>query len=210
MLWRVSGRPNWGATASHSSRTVSASTTWQPTPTYLWRAARATPSAHDARRWRFAIRPSRAIGGPRMFATTSSVYDPSHYNTGSVFPYLANFAVLALYRHGAVRRSPAHARVAGGARLLRWSGLRPRTLAGRSRAHALTRSPASDLQLGHHRAGRARGDLGSRRSMPPRAGSYYTPACHPIGNVHASTDYGSAEPACRSSTSAYAARDCAA
>jgi Mannosylglycerate hydrolase MGH1-like glycoside hydrolase domain len=38
--------------------------------------------------------------GPRLFATDSSVYQPGNYNCGSVFPYLANHAVLALYRHG--------------------------------------------------------------------------------------------------------------
>ncbi len=45
-------------------------------------------------------RPELATGwGPRMFSSRSSVYDPSDYNTGSVFPYLANFNVLALYEH---------------------------------------------------------------------------------------------------------------
>ncbi|MDA1266319.1 MAG: hypothetical protein O2816_14660, partial [Planctomycetota bacterium] len=38
--------------------------------------------------------------GARMFATTSEVYDPEHYNTGSVFPYLTNFSVLALFASG--------------------------------------------------------------------------------------------------------------
>lgn len=38
--------------------------------------------------------------GPRMFASDSAVYDPHDYNTGAVFPYLANFAILALYRGG--------------------------------------------------------------------------------------------------------------
>jgi hypothetical protein len=37
--------------------------------------------------------------GLRMFAASSTVYEPSHYNTGSVFPYLNAFAILALYRH---------------------------------------------------------------------------------------------------------------
>jgi hypothetical protein len=35
-----------------------------------------------------------------MFSTRSSVYDPANYNTGSVFPYLANFNILALFEHG--------------------------------------------------------------------------------------------------------------
>lgn len=44
--------------------------------------------------------PELASGwGPRMFSTRSSVYDPANYNTGSVFPYLANFNVLALFEH---------------------------------------------------------------------------------------------------------------
>ena len=38
--------------------------------------------------------------GLRMFAASSRVYDPSHYNTGSVFPYLQGFAVRGLYAHG--------------------------------------------------------------------------------------------------------------
>jgi hypothetical protein len=38
--------------------------------------------------------------GPRMFSSRSSVYDPANYNTGSVFPYLANFSILALFEHG--------------------------------------------------------------------------------------------------------------
>lgn len=38
--------------------------------------------------------------GARMFAEDAAVYDPAHYNTGSVFPYLTNFLVLALYRAG--------------------------------------------------------------------------------------------------------------
>jgi hypothetical protein len=38
--------------------------------------------------------------GPRLFATDSSVYTPGDYNCGSVFPYLANHAALAQYRHG--------------------------------------------------------------------------------------------------------------
>ncbi len=36
--------------------------------------------------------------GARMFADSSEVYDPAHYNTGSVFPYLNLFVTLALYR----------------------------------------------------------------------------------------------------------------
>jgi hypothetical protein len=40
--------------------------------------------------------------GARMFATTSAIYDPEHYNTGSVFPYLTNFSLLALFRAGHV------------------------------------------------------------------------------------------------------------
>ena len=48
-------------------------------------------------------RPELASGwGPRMFSTLSSVYDPANYNTGSVFPYLANFNILALFEHGEV------------------------------------------------------------------------------------------------------------
>ncbi len=38
--------------------------------------------------------------GVRMFARTSAIYDPANYNTGSVFPYLTNFVILAHYRHG--------------------------------------------------------------------------------------------------------------
>ncbi len=38
--------------------------------------------------------------GARMFSTRSSIYAAEHYNTGSVFPYLTNFVVLALYAHG--------------------------------------------------------------------------------------------------------------
>jgi len=38
--------------------------------------------------------------GARMFATDSSVYDPLHYNTGSVFPYLTSFTTLACYANG--------------------------------------------------------------------------------------------------------------
>jgi len=38
--------------------------------------------------------------GARMFATEAEVYDPGHYNSGSVFPYLTQFVALALYRHG--------------------------------------------------------------------------------------------------------------
>jgi hypothetical protein len=45
--------------------------------------------------------PELATGwGPRMFSSKSSVYDPANYNTGSVFPYLANFNILALFEHG--------------------------------------------------------------------------------------------------------------
>ncbi len=48
-------------------------------------------------------RPELASGwGARMFSTRSSVYDPANYNTGSVFPYLANFNVLALFEHDQV------------------------------------------------------------------------------------------------------------
>jgi hypothetical protein len=38
--------------------------------------------------------------GVRFFATDSSIYDASNYNTGSVFPYANNFAILALFRQG--------------------------------------------------------------------------------------------------------------
>ncbi|MBK7641937.1 MAG: hypothetical protein IPJ19_02630 [Planctomycetes bacterium] len=38
--------------------------------------------------------------GARMFSSRSSVYDPANYNTGSVFPYLAGFNILALFEHG--------------------------------------------------------------------------------------------------------------
>ena len=38
--------------------------------------------------------------GVRMFAENAAIYDPAHYNCGSVFPYLTNFQVLALYRAG--------------------------------------------------------------------------------------------------------------
>jgi hypothetical protein len=38
--------------------------------------------------------------GLRMFARSSPIYDPLHYNTGSVFPYLNGFVVQAMYRAG--------------------------------------------------------------------------------------------------------------
>ena len=38
--------------------------------------------------------------GARMFSVCSESYDPRHYNTGAVFPYLTGFVVLAQYRHG--------------------------------------------------------------------------------------------------------------
>ncbi|MEW6071155.1 MAG: hypothetical protein AB1726_00990 [Planctomycetota bacterium] len=37
--------------------------------------------------------------GARMFAVDSAVYDPAHYNTGSVFPFLTGYVALALFRH---------------------------------------------------------------------------------------------------------------
>ena len=45
--------------------------------------------------------------GARMFAENASVYDPEHYNTGAVFPYLTGFVTLALYQHGPL--AAAHA-----------------------------------------------------------------------------------------------------
>ncbi len=58
----------------------------------------------DARVARSAVALNRpelmADWGGRMFATSSEVYDPDDYNSGSVFPYLTAFAVLALYRQG--------------------------------------------------------------------------------------------------------------
>jgi len=58
----------------------------------------------DPERARSALQNNRpeltADWGARMFATDSAVYDPEHYNTGSVFPYLTNFLVLALFRGG--------------------------------------------------------------------------------------------------------------
>jgi len=38
--------------------------------------------------------------GVRLFADDASVYDATSYNTGSVFPYTNNFAILALFEHG--------------------------------------------------------------------------------------------------------------
>ncbi|MCK6444795.1 MAG: hypothetical protein L6Q99_00225 [Planctomycetes bacterium] len=38
--------------------------------------------------------------GLRMFPDDSSVYDPAHYNTGSVFPYLQDFAIRGLFACG--------------------------------------------------------------------------------------------------------------
>lgn len=35
--------------------------------------------------------------GLRMFAVDAPMYDPEHYNTGAVFPYLTNFAIRALF-----------------------------------------------------------------------------------------------------------------
>jgi glycogen debranching enzyme len=47
----------------------------------------------------FLNRPELASDwGLRLFATDASVYDPAHYNTGSVFPYLSQFAMRALIR----------------------------------------------------------------------------------------------------------------
>jgi hypothetical protein len=46
-------------------------------------------------------RPSLASDwGVRLFSNDASVYDASNYNTGSVFPYANNFAILAQFRHG--------------------------------------------------------------------------------------------------------------
>ncbi|MCC7013469.1 MAG: hypothetical protein IT454_12975 [Planctomycetes bacterium] len=38
--------------------------------------------------------------GVRLFADDASVYDTASYNTGSVFPYTNNFAILAQFAHG--------------------------------------------------------------------------------------------------------------
>jgi hypothetical protein len=38
--------------------------------------------------------------GSRMFSMRSAVYDPEHYNTGAVFPFLTSYVSLALFRHG--------------------------------------------------------------------------------------------------------------
>lgn len=38
--------------------------------------------------------------GLRMFPDDASVYDPAHYNTGSVFPYLQDFAIRGLFACG--------------------------------------------------------------------------------------------------------------
>jgi len=59
--------------------------------------------------------------GARMFAESSPIYDPGHYNTGSVFPYLTGFAVLALYRHGLL--DAAWQMLASQVRLTGFSGL---------------------------------------------------------------------------------------
>jgi hypothetical protein len=46
-------------------------------------------------------RPSLASDwGVRFFSDEASIYAPQDYNTGSVFPYATNFAILAQFRHG--------------------------------------------------------------------------------------------------------------
>lgn len=37
--------------------------------------------------------------GARMFAVDSAIYDPAHYNTGAVFPFLTSYVTLALFHH---------------------------------------------------------------------------------------------------------------
>ena len=37
--------------------------------------------------------------GARMFATDSAIYDPAHYNTGAVFPFLTGYVAHALFAH---------------------------------------------------------------------------------------------------------------
>jgi len=37
--------------------------------------------------------------GTRMFAEDSETYDPEHYNTGAVFPFLTGYVATALFRH---------------------------------------------------------------------------------------------------------------
>ena len=61
----------------------------------LGTTSRAVATAHQ-----LAAPELMADWGARMFATDSEVYDPEHYNTGAVFPYLTGFCVRGLYRYG--------------------------------------------------------------------------------------------------------------
>ena len=77
--------------------------------------------------------------GGRMFSAASEVYDPEHYNLGSVFPFLTQYIALALYARGfhdagwQVLRSQAALVGMGG------PGVMPEFLAG-DRARLLPRS----------------------------------------------------------------------
>lgn len=59
--------------------------------------------------------------GVRLFADDASVYDASSYNTGSVFPYTNNFAILAQFTHGLA--TSAHQLLASQVALHNFSGL---------------------------------------------------------------------------------------
>lgn len=59
--------------------------------------------------------------GVRLFADDASVYDTASYNTGSVFPYTNNFAILALFAHGLT--PAAHQLLASQVALHGFSGL---------------------------------------------------------------------------------------
>jgi hypothetical protein len=59
--------------------------------------------------------------GVRLFADDASVYDPSSYNTGSVFPYTNTFAILASFEFGSP--SAAHQVLASQVSLHGFSGL---------------------------------------------------------------------------------------
>lgn len=59
--------------------------------------------------------------GVRFFATDSSVYDPANYNTGSVFPFVNNFAIGAACANGLM--IAAHQLLASQVALQSFSGL---------------------------------------------------------------------------------------
>jgi hypothetical protein len=68
----------------------------------------AQPLAHGAGEPARALASAEALNSPalasdwgvRFFADDSPAYDPSSYNTGSVFPFATHFAVMAQYRWG--------------------------------------------------------------------------------------------------------------